>query len=168
MHNAHDSLLAFSSAVFELLFPISSYFIPNYNGIAWRIPTLPPGHIPDQNYIGNERFLHFDFESFFSTIWRNSTKIIVTAKVMRTAAPITLYSNSVLVFHPAIKPVHEIEVNQGPNKPTTECPTSNKNKNYIKIVHLNVRSLENRGHFVQVKDIVTSHNFDVFTISKHG
>ena len=42
----------------------------------------------------------------------------------------------------------------------------NWNNNNIKIAHLNVRSLKNRGHFVQVKDIVTSHNFDVFTISE--
>ena len=54
----------------------------------------------------------------------------------------------------------------GPNKSTEERPTSNETKNYIKIAHLNVRSLKNRGHFVQVKDIVTSHNFDIFTISE--
>ena len=56
-------------------------------------------------------------------------------------------------------------MNPGPNKPSTESPSSSKNNN-IKIAHLNVRSLKNRGHFVQVKDTVTSLNFDVFTISE--
>ena len=40
---------------------------------------------------------------------------------------------------------------------------SSKNNN-IKIAHLSVRSLKNREHLIQVKDTVTSNNFDVFTI----
>ena len=57
-------------------------------------------------------------------------------------------------------------MNPGPNKPTEGAPTSSKNKNNIKIAHLNVGSLKNRRHFVRIKDTVTSHNFDVFTISE--
>ena len=164
MHVLVGSLLALKFLSF--LFLININYNPNYNGTASRIFTLPLGRILDRNYFGNEGFLYSDFDHFFSTTWRNSTKIIITAKVKRSAAPTTLYSNSVLVFHPAIKLVHDIEVNPGPDKSTKESPTSSKNNNNIKIAHLNVRSLKNRGHFVQVKDIVTSHNFDVFTISE--
>ena len=163
MHVSVGSLLALKFLNF--LFFICINYNPNYNGTGLRIFTLPLGRTSDRNYIGNEGFLYFDPEHF-STIWRNSTKITITAKVKRSAAPNTLYSNSVLVFHPVIKLVHDIEVNPGPNKPTKESPTSSKNNNNIKIAHLNVRSLKNRGHFVQVKDIVASHNFDVFTISE--
>lgn len=68
-------------------------------------------------------------------------------------------------FFPVIKLVYDIEVNPGPNKRSKESPSSSKNNN-IKIVHLKVRSLKNRGHFVQVKDTITLINFNVFTISE--
>ena len=112
MHVLVGPLLALK--LLSFLFPISIYYNPNCNGTASRIPTLPFGQIPDQNYIGNEGFLYPNFKHFFSTIWRNPTKITLTAKVKRSAAPTTLYSNS--VFHPVIKLVHDIEVNPGPNK----------------------------------------------------
>lgn len=138
------------------LFPISIYYNPNCN-----IYTTV---IPDETYTGNEGFLYPNFEHFSLTIWRKPAKIPLTAKIKRSAAPTTLYSNSVLIFHPVIKLVYDIEVNPGPNKPSKESPSRSKNNNNIKLAHLNVRSLKNRGHFVQVKDTVTSLNFDVFTI----
>ena len=49
----------------------------------------------------------------------------------------------------AIKLVHDIEVTPGPDhKPNKERSTSSKNNNNIKVAHLNVRSLKNRGHFI--------------------
>ena len=109
--------------------------------------------------------LYPNFEHFFAPIWRNPTKITLTAEVKRFTPPTTLCGNSVLVSHPVIKLVHDIEVNPGPNKPSKESlSSSNNNNNNIKIANLNVCLLKNRGHFVQVKDTVTSHNVDVFTI----
>uniref|UniRef100_A0A6P8INI3 Uncharacterized protein LOC116303067 n=1 Tax=Actinia tenebrosa TaxID=6105 RepID=A0A6P8INI3_ACTTE len=63
-------------------------------------------------------------------------------------------------LYPAIKLVHDIEVNPGPGQ-----RTRNKS-NKVKIAHLNVRSLKHREHFIQVKDTVISNDFDVFTISE--
>lgn len=163
MHVSVGLLLALKFLSF--LFPISVWYNSNCNGITPKISTPPTGHIPDPNYIENEGFSYFDLEYFFPTTWRNSTKITITAKIKRSAAPTILYSNSVLVFHPVIKLVHDIEVNPGPDKPTKERSTSSKNNNNIKIAHLNVRSLKNTGHFIQVKDTIISNN-DVFTISE--
>lgn len=163
MHVSVGLLLALKFLSF--LFPISVWYNSNCNGIIPKISTPPTGHIPDPNYIENEGFSYFDLEYFFPTTWRNSTKITITAKIKRSAAPTILYSNSVLVFHPVIKLVHDIEVNPGPDKPTKERSTSSKNNNNIKIAHLNVRSLKNTGHFIQVKDTIISNN-DVFTISE--
>ena len=63
----------------------------------------------------------------------------------------------IVPFYPGIKLVHEIELNPGPG----QC----SRKDNIKIAHLNVRSLERKEHFIQVKDTVLSNDFDVFTIS---
>jgi hypothetical protein len=36
----------------------------------------------------------------------------------------------------------------------------------INIAHLNIRSLRNRSHFLEARDLVTSRNIDVFTVSE--
>ena len=38
------------------------------------------------------------------------------------------------------------------------------NMRSIKIAHLNVRSLKNRAHCIQIKNLITESNFDIFTI----
>ena len=37
------------------------------------------------------------------------------------------------------------------------------NPKNIKIAHLNTRSLKNRAHYIQIKNLVTESNFDIFT-----
>ena len=36
----------------------------------------------------------------------------------------------------------------------------------IKIAHLNTRSLKNRAHYIQVKNLIIESDFDIFTISE--
>ena len=38
----------------------------------------------------------------------------------------------------------------------------------IKIAHLSVRSLKNRAHCIQIRNLITESNFDIFTISETG
>ena len=45
------------------------------------------------------------------------------------------------------------KINPGPG-PTTSEGTKPSEKNNVKIAHLNVRSLKQRDHFIQVKDTV--------------
>ena len=60
---------------------------------------------------------------------------------------------------------HDVEVNPGPGQ-TTSQGIKPSEKNNVKIAHLNVRSLKQRDHFIQVKDTVQTNDFDVFTISE--
>ena len=94
-----------------------------------------------------------------------NTTIKTLAKVKRSPRPTALYSNSVVIFYPIIKLQHDNEVNPGPGSTTTQGTKTSK-KNNVKIAHLNVRSLKQRDHFIQVKDTVQRNDFDVFTISE--
>ena len=49
-------------------------------------------------------------------------------------------------------------------KTTTKNGTSNSNR--TKLVHLNVRSLKNREHLTQIKELVKEENVDVLAISE--
>jgi hypothetical protein len=44
--------------------------------------------------------------------------------------------------------------------------SNNYRKSKITLAHLNVRSLKNREHFLQIKDMVHEENYDIFTILK--
>lgn len=36
----------------------------------------------------------------------------------------------------------------------------------MKIAHLNIRSLKNMAHYIQIKNLIAESNFDIFTISE--
>ena len=73
------------------------------------------------------------------------------------------YPNSTSYFHQPrlillsgnVKLNPEIVDRQG------ECNIKN-----IKIAHLNIRSLKNRARCIQIKNLITESNFDIFTISE--
>ena len=94
-----------------------------------------------------------------------NTTTKVHAKVKRSSRPTALYSNSVVIFYSIIKLQHDVEVNPGPGS-TASQGTKPSEKNNVKITHLNVRSLKQRDHFIQVKDTAQTNDFDVFTISE--
>ena len=65
----------------------------------------------------------------------------------------------------------DVESNPGP----TECENTSRsmnrtkicsNQGNINIVHLNIRSLKNKEHYLLAKDLVLKQKFDVFTISE--
>ena len=159
---------------FLLALSFSSIFTPNcvyfdnfYSENVSTVTLAPFEFLPTTDYnrnIGIFWFYICNSEYLFLASWRSSpaVSVVVKVNVKRSPAPKTLYRNSVVNFFPIIKLVYDIETNPGPGKFRNE---RRRNKNNIKIAHLNVRSLKNREHFIQVKDNVIS-NFDIFTISE--
>ena len=74
-----------------------------------------------------EKYPHFANQL---TTWRTSLR--TTAKVKRSKAPTSLYSNSVSTFHQTIKLIHDVELNPGPQSSSDRGPSVRK-ANKVKI-----------------------------------
>ena len=81
-------------------------------------------------------------------------------RIKQASASTAYYDKSTLAFRPTIPPLHDVELNPGPEN----CSTTNKFKKVI--AHLNIRLLKCCEHRVLVKEGVLENKFDIFTISE--
>ena len=135
---------------------------PNYE-VGHEVKKLPESKLigkDERNARTWEEYPHFANQL---TTWRTSLR--TTAKVKRSKAPTSLYSNSVSTFHQTIKLIHDVELNPGPQSSSDRGPGVRKD-NKVKIAHLNVRSLKRREHLILVRKTVLENKFDVFTVSE--
>ena len=72
------------------------------------------------------------------------------------------YPNSTIYFHQPrlILLSGNVKLNPEIVDRQSECNIN------IKIAHLNIRSLKNRARGIQIKNLITESNFDIFTISE--
>ena len=76
-------------------------------------------------------------------------------------AAVPYYNNSTAKFRLVIKLIHDVETNSGPDSYSVN---QQKNSTYLKIAHLNARSLKNRHHYLLIKKTILSNKFDIFTV----
>ena len=69
---------------------------------------------------------------------------------------------------PSFRNLHYIPSTTRENNPTVqlEIYQNQRNATHLKIAHLNIQSLKNRNHFLQLKDLIFHNNFDILTISE--
>ena len=104
-----------------------------------------------------------DLHMIRTTKWQTHVK--VTHRIKQASASTAYYDKSTLAFRPTIPPLHDVELNPGPEN----CSTSNKFKKSsgnVKIAHPNIRLLKCCEHRVLVKEGVLENKFDIFTISE--
>ena len=78
-------------------------------------------------------------------------------------AAVPYYNNSTAKFRLVIKLIHDVETNPGPDSYSVN---QQKNSTYLKIAHLNARSLKNRHHYLLIKETILSNEFDIFAVSE--
>ncbi len=79
------------------------------------------------------------------------------------AARVGYYSNSINYFHQPRLILLSGDIELNPGMVGRQEKGNIKN---IKIAHLNTRSLKNRAHYIQVKNLIIESDFDIFTISE--
>ena len=119
-----------------------------------------------EEYTGNSNFKKVQYRAFQLTTWRTNLRLLVSAKIKRSQTPTIRYHDCVSTFHPIIKLLHDIELNPGPNQGPSTRQANRTSNNNVTVAHLNVRSLNCRDHFIQVKQTVLENKFDVLTISE--
>ena len=78
------------------------------------------------------------------------------------ASRVLYYPNSTRYLHlPRLILSGDVELNPGmTGQPKLHCLKN------LKMAHLNIRSLRNRSHFIQVKNLVSENDFDILTLSE--